>query len=74
MSANVFEAKAASSRKDYINFYLHALKSANESKFWINLLVDSKKIDEKTGMEIFQETKEIANILGASVVTMKNKK
>ena len=34
IGANIIEAKSASSRRDFINFYTHSLKSANESKFW----------------------------------------
>lgn len=30
--ANYIEAQFASSKKDFINFFTHALKSANESK------------------------------------------
>lgn len=71
VSANIIEAKAASSKKDYINFYLHALKSANESKLWIGLLRDSGKIETVDANELLNETTEIAKILGASVVTMK---
>ena len=33
IGANVIEAQAASSRKDYTNFFAYALKSANECKF-----------------------------------------
>lgn len=71
VSANIIEAKAASSKKDYINFYLHALKSANESKLWIGLVRDSGKIIETDANKLLNETTEIAKILGASVVTMK---
>ena len=71
VSANIIEAKAASSKKDYINFYLHALKSANESKLWLNLIKDSGKSPETEAEKLFDETEEIAKILGASVVTMK---
>ena len=71
VSANIIEAKAASSKKDYINFYLHALKSANESKLWIGLTRDSGKSTEIDANKLLDETTEIAKILGASVVTMK---
>lgn len=71
VSANIIEAKAASSKNDYINFYLHALKSANESKLWIGLIRDSGKITETDANKLLGETTEIAKILGASVVTMK---
>mgnify|MGYP001614681339 CR=1 FL=1 len=71
VSANIIEAKAASSKKDYINFYLHALKSANESKLWIGLLRDSGKAIKTDANKLLNETAEIAKIIGASVVTMK---
>jgi four helix bundle protein len=74
VTANLIEAKSASSKKDYINFYQHSLKSANESKLWIGLLRDSKKADAKESEELLKETIEIANILASSVLTMKGKK
>ncbi|PIP48383.1 MAG: hypothetical protein COX14_03825 [Chloroflexi bacterium CG23_combo_of_CG06-09_8_20_14_all_45_10] len=37
IGANVIEAQAGSSRKDYTNFFTYALKSANECKFWLGL-------------------------------------
>lgn len=69
--ANVVEAKGASSKKDYINFYLHSLKSANESKLWIGLARDTNKLLRDKADPLLKETKEIANILGASIITMK---
>lgn len=48
IGANVSEAKGAGSKKDYTNFFAYALKSANETKFWLNLLCDSDKADKKT--------------------------
>ncbi len=73
VSANIIEAQAASSRKDYINFYTTALKSANESKLWISLIKDSSTINSDDAERLLKETIEIAKILGASVITMKNK-
>ncbi len=37
IGANIIEAQAASSKKDFVNFLNHALKSGNESKFWLAL-------------------------------------
>ncbi|MCL5795766.1 MAG: four helix bundle protein [Patescibacteria group bacterium] len=74
VGANIIEAQASSSKKDFINFYHHALKSANESKFWLCLLRDSKKADYNKAQAIIQETIEISNILGSSLLTMKGKK
>lgn len=72
--ANITEAKAASSKRDYINFYNHALKSANETILWLNLLNDSNKGNGEYISELLKETKELANILGASLITMRNKR
>lgn len=74
IGANIIEAQAASSRKDFINFFNYALKSANESKFWLGLLRDSKSADFKVVEELLKETNELANILGASVLTAKGKR
>ena len=73
VSANIIEAQSASSKKDYINFYTHALKSANESKLWISLIRDADKINKEEAEKLLAETIEIAKILGKSIITMKNK-
>lgn len=43
--ANYIEANSASSKKDFINFFTHSLKSSNESKVWLTLLRDTHKGD-----------------------------
>ena len=74
IGANYIEAQAASSRKDFINFIHHSLKSANESKFWLALLRDTTNGNPQEVNELIQELKEIANILGASLLTLKGKR
>ena len=74
IGANVIEAEAASSRKDYTNFFSYALKSANETKFWLALLMDSGKADKSKANRVLKEANEIANILGASILTLKGKR
>ncbi|MDD5032380.1 MAG: four helix bundle protein [Patescibacteria group bacterium] len=75
IGANYFEAEAASSKKDFQNYFHISLKSANESKFWLGILLDSNFLSQGLILEakfLLQETKEIANILAASLITMKN--
>lgn len=74
IGANIIEAQAGSSRKDFANFYRHALKSANESKFWIGLLRDSNRANKDSANEVLKETEEIANILAASIITVTGKR
>ena len=74
IGANVIEAQAASSRKDYTNFFTYALKSANECKFWLGLLRDSGRGDKETVNKLLKEATGIANILATSILTLKGRK
>ena len=72
--ANYVEAGSASSKKDFINFFTHSLKSANESKVWITLLRDLERGEKTELVWLLKELTEIANILASSILTMKGKK
>jgi four helix bundle protein len=77
IGANYFEAEEASSKKDYQNYFNHSLKSANESKFWLSVLIDSHLIPKEQWSEcqwLLRETYELANIFASSILTMKGKK
>ncbi|MEW5759072.1 MAG: four helix bundle protein [Candidatus Omnitrophota bacterium] len=74
IGANYFEARAASSKMDFINFFNHALKSANESRFWLETLIEAKKCNSQETNKLLQEVSEIANILASSILTLKGKK
>ncbi|MCL4366207.1 four helix bundle protein [Patescibacteria group bacterium] len=73
IGANIIEAQAASSKRDFINFLNHALKSGNETKFWLAL---AKDLDPKLIEEInllLKETDELVRILGSSISTLKGR-
>jgi len=72
--ANIVEAKGASTRKEYRNFFSIALKSANETHFWFCLLRDSKKVKSSDLEWFIQETDEICKMLGKSVVNLAKEK
>ena len=77
MGANYFEAEAASSKKDYQNYFSIALKSTNESRFWLAVLRDSGLVTKALISEceyLLKEAKEIANIFASSILTMKGKR
>lgn len=74
IGANIIEAKAASSKRDFIKFYEIALKSANETKYWLCLLRDATQADKEKTNELLKEADEISKMLGSSLLTMKNKK
>lgn len=71
LRANIIEAQASSSRKDFKNFLNHALKSANETKFWLCLIKDSVKSKKEKTIKLLDEANQLSNILGKSIITLK---
>ena len=71
---NYIEGQAASSKKDFTNYFNHSLKSANESKLWIALLRDSKRVKSEDANWFLKELDEIAKIFATSILTLKGKK
>lgn len=74
IGANVVEAQSASSKKDYIKFFEIALKSANETKYWLILIQEVDPISKNKSTELLKEIEEISKIIGAGVLTMKNRR
>lgn len=73
IGANLVEARAASSRLEFKKFNEIALKSANETKYWLCLLRDAK-LGEKSSVEkLLQEAVELANMLAKGVMKLKGK-
>jgi len=66
IGANVEEATAAQSKKDFISKMAIALKEARETNYWLRLLKRSGYI---TKDDLINESEEIMNILGAIVRT-----
>ena len=74
IGANIVEAKSSSSKKEFLNYFQIALKSANEAKYWLAMLQELLP-KKKQEIEIFlKETDEISKIIGTSVLTMKGKR
>lgn len=71
---NYIEGQSASSRKDFVNFFNHSLKSANESKLWFAVLRDSKRAKEEKVGWFLKELDEIASIFASSIITLKGKR
>ncbi len=65
------EAKFAQSRADFINKLSIALKEANETLYWIELLHDTDYLDETVFLSIYQDAKELTALLVSIVKTTK---
>ncbi|MBI2337884.1 four helix bundle protein [Candidatus Daviesbacteria bacterium] len=73
IGANLIEGSAASSRLEYKKYYEIALKSANETKYWLCLLRDSGLANKEATEKLLTEAVEIANMLAAGVMKLKKK-
>ena len=74
IGANIIEAQAASSKRDFVNFLNHALKSGNETKFWLALARDlDSQLSEEIN-ELLKEADELVKILGSSISTLRGKR
>jgi len=68
IGANLVEGKAGSTKKDWKNFYSIALKSANETKYWLCLIRDTMEVDRTKIEELLKEADEISKIIATIVV------
>ena len=66
------EAQHAQSRADFLNKMNIALKEANETEYWLNILRDSEFIDESSYNSIQKDCSEILRLLISIVKTTKN--
>ncbi len=71
ISALIAEAQYAQSRADFISKYQIALKEANESRNWINLLYRSQIIDDATYQSIYDDANQLVMIISKIVRTAK---
>jgi four helix bundle protein len=74
IGANIVEAKASASKKEFLNYFQIALKSANETKYWFAMLKELLPERKERIDDFLKETEEIAKIIGTSVLTMKDKR
>ena len=72
IGANIFEANYAQGRKDFISKLEIALKEANETGYWLELLHKTQYIDDDTYGELTAQCKAIRAMLVASCKTAKN--
>lgn len=73
VGANIEEGKAGSSRRDFKKFYIIALKSANETKYWLRLLKETGIIKPEDILKVdimINEVDEISKIIASIGINM----
>jgi four helix bundle protein len=71
IGANVQEATAAQSRRDFINKMSIAAKEAKETRYWLTILSEGKLIEYEF-TKLLQDIDEIIRILSKIIITAKN--
>ena len=74
IGANVIEGKSGNSRKNLEYFFSIALRSANETKYWLCLIRDTININKEEINELVLEVNQLSKIIGRSILTLKAKK
>ncbi|ACK73133.1 conserved hypothetical protein [Gloeothece citriformis PCC 7424] len=72
IGAMIREAQQAESKADFIHKFSIALKEANETEYWIELLYQSGYIDQRGFQSISSDLAEILKILTSIIKTAKN--
>ncbi|WP_338732771.1 four helix bundle protein [Mangrovimonas cancribranchiae] len=72
IGANVREAEFAQSRADFINKMSIALKEANEANYWIELLYETKFLNDEEFQKFKSKSQEILRLLVSIVKTSKD--
>ena len=71
IGANVVEGKSGSSKKDWKNFYVIALKSANETKYWLCLIKETLEVPKEKIDLLIKEADEISKIIASIIINSK---
>jgi len=74
VGALIRESEYAQSNADFIHKQSIALKEANETEYWLNLLKDSSYIDNKSFNSVSKDCVELIKMLTAIIKTSKLKK
>ena len=74
IGANARERKNSQSKADFINKLSIALKEADETQYWLELLYESGIINENIFSSLNNDLKEIIAIITSSIKTAKQNK
>lgn len=71
IGANIKEALAAQSKRDFIAKLHISLKEAFETEYWIELLIKTDYLDKEKGRALLSELGQINKMLSSAIMTTK---
>ena len=72
IGALLAEVRFGQSKADYIHKFSISLKEANESRYWLRLLLATSLISENQYDDLDQRCNELVSMLVSSIKTLKN--
>ena len=72
VGANVREAKASSTKRELIRFYEIALRSANETDYWMSVIREGYNLSEDLFKNDEEELMEITKVIAKIIINLKN--
>ena len=73
IGANCSEAKICTVEEGFINKYSIALKAANETLYWIKIMIKSELVSQSKFQKMIEENERIIKILMSSINKLKEK-
>jgi four helix bundle protein len=73
IGANIKEALRGQSKKDFLAKMCISMKEADETEYWLKLLMETGYINEKESEKLLEDCQEISKILNAIIKTTKIK-
>ena len=73
VGANIEEARGSGSRLEFARFFRIALKSANETRYWLELIQNVGLVSSERLAPLLDEAVQIGKMLGAAVLKLNAK-
>lgn len=72
IGANLTEAKGSGTRLEYKRFFEISLKSAHETRYWLQLLQDSAICNKMEIGTLLNEVEELIRMISSAVISLKS--
>ena len=73
IGANIHEAVASESKKDFVHKLGISVKESRETSYWLNLLKDSNYINQEQFINLCNHCDELTRILNSIILTTKER-
>lgn len=73
IGANVHEGKSSSSERELVRYLSISLKSANETEYWLKIIIEAYAFESDTIKECQKELTELQKVLATIIIKLKSK-